>query len=212
MEEYRALIAEYKKKKPEIKKRIEEFSEIYNSTDRSIFLELCFCILTPQAKAVYCDKAVKELSKDNLILNGSKSQVRSKLNKVRFPNNKTSYLLYARDYFCEGEEIKIKSKIDETNVFKTRDWLVEEVKGIGYKEASHFLRNIGLGKNLAILDRHILSKLKEYGTIEENSSITTKKGYLNIEDKFREFSEYINIPMQELDLLFWSQETGFIFK
>lgn len=177
VEEYRDLIVEYKKKKPEIKKRIEEFREIYNFTDRRVFLELSFCILTPQAKAVYCDKAVKELSRNNLILSGSKSQVRSKLDKVRFPNNKTSYLLYARDYFCKGEKIKIKSKIDETDVFKTRDWLVKDIKGIGYKEASHFLRNIGLGKNLAILDRHILNKLKGYGSIEEDSSIITKKGY-----------------------------------
>jgi len=80
------------------------------------------------------------------------------------------------------------------------------------KEASHFLRNIGLGKDLAILDRHILKNLKEYGVINEIPKSITKKVYIAIEDKMREFSKRINIPMDELDLLFWSKETGIIFK
>lgn len=93
-----------------------------------------------------------------------------------------------------------------------REWLVGKVLGIGMKEASHFLRNIGLGKDLAILDRHILINLKEYDVIKEIPRYITRKVYIDIEDKMKKFSKLMSIPMDELDLLFWSKETGMIFK
>jgi len=40
----------------------------------------------------------------------------------------------------------------------------------------------------------------------------TKKRYSLIEKRFRQFSEEIRIPIDHLDLLFWSNETGEIFK
>ncbi|MCP8310628.1 MAG: hypothetical protein L6N94_03925, partial [Candidatus Methylarchaceae archaeon HK01M] len=88
----------------------------------------------------------------------------------------------------------------------------ENVMGMGMKEASHFLRNIGLGEGLAILDRHILKNLRDYDVINQIPKSITKKVYIDIEDKMREFSKRIDIPMDELDLLFWSEETGMIFK
>jgi N-glycosylase/DNA lyase len=94
-----------------------------------------------------------------------------------------------------------------------REWLVKNVKGIGMKEAGHFIRNMGLSNNqLAILDVHILKNLKEFGIIEKIPKSLTKKEYLKIEDRMREFSKKIGIPLDELDLLLWSKETGFIFK
>jgi N-glycosylase/DNA lyase len=94
-----------------------------------------------------------------------------------------------------------------------RDWLVENIKGYGYKEASHFLRNIGLGRDIAILDRHILKNLKRYGVISKiPDSVGSRKVYLDIEERMRRFSKRSGIPMDALDLVFWSMQTGFIFK
>ncbi len=92
------------------------------------------------------------------------------------------------------------------------DALVRNIKGFGYKEASHFLRNIGMGKDIAILDRHILKNLKRYGAIKKIPSHMSTRQYLDIEDKARRFARKIRIPLDELDLLFWSRETGEIFK
>lgn len=83
---------------------------------------------------------------------------------------------------------------------------------MGYKEASHFLRNIGLADDLAILDRHILKNLKIFGIIEEIPKSLSKKKYLEIEEKMRNLANEVNIPLSHLDLLFWSKETGEIFK
>lgn len=84
--------------------------------------------------------------------------------------------------------------------------------GLGYKEAGHFLRNVGLGEDLAILDRHILKNLVLLGVIDEVPASLTKRRYLEIERRMIEFSKKTGIPMGHLDLLLWSKETGEIFK
>lgn len=206
------LVKEYNRKRHHIKQRLREFRSLYKAKDEDIFSELCFCILTAQSKAVNCDKAIRRLRKRGLLFKGNKSQIRAKLKGVRFPNNKASYIVATRKFLQSSNKLKIKNRIDADDVFKTRDWLVKNIKGLGYKEASHFLRNIGLGQNIAILDRHILQDLKKYRVIEGIPKSWSKKRYIEIEDKFRNFSYKVNIPMQELDLLFWSHETGFIFK
>jgi len=58
-----------------------------------------------------------------------------------------------------------------------------------------------------------LKNLKRYGVINRiPPSMGARKVYVAIEDKMRSFSRDIGIPMDELDLLFWSMQTGFIFK
>jgi len=89
---------------------------------------------------------------------------------------------------------------------------VENVKGLGYKEASHFLRNIGLGEDLAILDRHILKNLALLGVIAEVPESPSKRLYLEIEKQMTAFSCKVGIPMGQLDLLLWYKEAGEIFK
>ena len=93
-----------------------------------------------------------------------------------------------------------------------REWLVENVYGYGYKEAAHFLRNIGFYEDIAILDRHILKNLAKLKVIDEVPKSLTKKKYFEIEEKMRSFCNETGISMEELDLILWSQETGEIFK
>ena len=111
-----------------------------------------------------------------------------------------------------GGNIKIKERLDTKDIFALRGWLVENVKGYGMKEASHFLRNIGLGDDIAILDRHILKHLVKNNVIPEVPKSLTEKKYMEIENRMRAFSKEIGIPFAHLDLLWWSEETGEIFK
>jgi N-glycosylase/DNA lyase len=206
------LISDYKSRKGKIKERLCDFRHIHKGEERAIFQELCFCLFTPQSKALSCDKAVRELERSGLLFSGGRDEIKRKLYGVRFPNNKAAFLVCARELFGERERLSIKDKLDPKDIFKTREWLVKNVKGLGYKEASHFLRNIGLGKDLAILDVHILRNLKRYKVIKELPRTMSRKTYMDIEKKMRRFSGRIGIPMEELDLLFWSRETGVIFK
>ncbi|MBI5123863.1 MAG: N-glycosylase/DNA lyase [Candidatus Omnitrophica bacterium] len=208
------LVLAYKKIRPQIKKRLAEFSLLHKDKDEKIFSELSFCILTANANAARCNEAIQELEARGLLLKGRPRDIRPHLKgRARFHNKKADYIVGARNIFRRGKSIDIKSRLDKKDVLATREWLVNNIKGFGYKEASHFLRNIGLGQNMAILDRHILKNLKRYGVIDKvPDSLGSRKVYLDIEDKMRLFSRKSRIPLEELDLLFWSLETVFVFK
>lgn len=185
----------------EIQNRLKEFRKPKN--DKEIFCELAFCLLTPQSRARVCWDAVTNLVKKDILLIGTQKQIRNELTGVRFKNKKAVFICEARRFFNNGGLGKL--------VFE-REWLVKNIKGMGYKEASHFLRNIGIGLNLAILDRHILKNLKELGVIKDIPGSLTRKRYLEIEKKMGRYAKRIKMPMGCLDLVLWSKETGEVFK
>ena len=158
-------------------------------------------------------KVIDKLKEKNLLLTGSAGEIKKWMAPIRFNNNKSQYIVEARRLFSDEKGIRIKSKLDSLgDPIAMRSWLVSNVKGYGLKEASHFLRNIGFGNDVAILDRHILKHLVKNGVISEVPKSLTDKKYLEIEEKMKSFSESIDIPMAHLDLVWWSEETGEIFK
>lgn len=202
----------YKKHKDEIKSRLEEFRKAGKASQEEIFAEMCFCILTPQSKALKAHEAIRKLKKDSILYRGSKQEIRKYLKGVRFPNNKASYIIAARENFTRNGKICIREFLSEKNIFKLRDRLIKKIKGYGFKESSHFLRNIGRGSEIAILDRHILKSLKSCGVIKEVPASISSKKYLSIEKKMKQFSSGIEIPMAALDMVFWYRQTGYFFK
>jgi len=204
----------YFHKRDDIILRLNDFKRIWKKgSEEEIFSELVFCILTPQCKAKFCWLAVKNMSDKNLLLKGNKNRIAEELNIARFKNKKAEYIVEARKLFLSKGRIFIKSKLNQfSDVYTAREWLVKNVKGISYKEASHFLRNIGLGENLAILDRHILKNLKSLGVIQKIPDSLSRSRYNNIERRMKKFSEEINIPVGHLDLVMWYKETGEVFK
>jgi len=207
----KGLIIIYKKKQAEIKKRLAEFKNIGKKGNKKLFAELCFCLCTPQSKAVNCNEAIRRIEASKDLFKGSSERIAKRLKGlVRFHNNKARYIVEARKKFCNvGARCSVPLHQHSAQI---RAWLVKNIKGLGMKEASHFLRNIGRGFDLAIIDRHILTNLKRYGAIEQIPESISDKQYLIIEEKMRKFSKVLNIPMAELDLVFWSSETGHIFK
>lgn len=201
------ILSEYKLYKKDIQNRKQEF--LKNKEDKQkIFKELCFCLLTPQSKAISCWQAVEEIFNKGFPKCDKKIVQEVLKSKVRFYRNKSEYL------YQLAKKIDFIYKIINTNLEPQilREILVREIKGLGLKEASHFLRNIGYSFDLAILDRHILKNLKELRVIKTiPKSLTTKK-YLDIEQKFINFSKKIKIPLVDLDLLFWAKQTGVVFK
>lgn len=204
----------YKEIKGRIEERLEEFREVWErGDDYELFSEFVFCLLTPQSKAGICWEAVLQLKKDGVLLSGSVYDIKERLRGVRFKNNKAEYIIHARDKFLKDGQFLIKKLlVEERDIFEIRDFLVKNVKGMGYKEASHFLRNIGFGKDFSILDRHILRNLYNFGIIKKKIKILSRKKYLEVEEKMRNFSYKIGIPLEHLDFVFWFKETGEIFK
>lgn len=200
------IFDKYQILKDQIRSRLWVFSQI---KPERYFYELCYCILTPQTSAVNADRAVNALEKaDFLNVDFNPLDILDNRNHyIRFHITKAKRLLEMKIRFNDIAEI-LNSRLKSS---EKREWLAENIKGLGMKEASHFLRNIG-HRNLAILDRHILKHLVLCQLYKDLPKVSTKKAYLSVEKKFQTFSKKVNIPMDELDLLFWSYETGIILK
>ena len=91
-----------------------------------------------------------------------------------------------------------------------RKWFVKNIKGYSYKEASHFLRNIGY-EDYAIIDFHIVDLLIKENIIKKPKTLTPKI-YLQIEKKLYKLGKKLNLSLGELDLYLWYLETGKILK
>jgi len=204
----------YDCKRGEILKKSREFKKLWlKGKEGELFAELAFCILTPQSKAKVCWNSIKMLREKGLLLRGSAEEIREGIRDVRFKNKKADYLLRARNLFSKNGKVCIKPVLSQfKNVHNCREWLVKNITGLGYKEASHFLRNIGFGEKFAILDRHIMRNLKYLGIIEEVPKTLSRSKYIDIEKRMAAFSRQVDIPLPHLDLLLWYRETGEIFK
>jgi N-glycosylase/DNA lyase len=213
--EEESLVAElrelHRKKQGEIKKRLIEFSAVGRNREKRLFAELCFCLCTPQTKAHAAWYAIGPLMDCGRLYSAGTGELEKALREagVRFHRTKARNIAEARSLHMRGLAAKTSPCKDAVGL---RNLFAEEVRGLGMKEASHFLRNIGLGCDLAILDRHILRNLVRLKVIPEIPKTLTKKKYLEVEDKMRMFSKRVGIPLDELDLLFWMRETGEVFK
>lgn len=211
---FRNLKIEYNSIKKDIESRLDDFTAIWEKgSDEDIFYELMFCLMTPQSRAELCWASVERIRKKNIAKIRRSEELLDDMAGVRFKFKKSEYILEARNKFFTEGDFLIKERIKSfDDVYGVREWLVKDIKGIGYKEAGHFLRNIGFGKEISILDRHILKNLKYHGVINLIPSSMTKKNYLKIEKMMFRFAEKIDIPPDHLDLLFWYREAGKIFK
>jgi len=188
-----------------VKSRIDEFRETGEGPDGEIFKELCFCILTANFTAEGGIKIQKETGDGFLTM--PEPELAKKLKELghRFPKTRAEYIVEARNHKDSLKNI-LRSP-DETG---TREWLVKNVKGLGYKEASHFLRNIGY-ENLAIIDFHIIDILAKHKVIERPKTLTRKR-YLEIEMVLKKLAKRLGLSLAELDLYLWFAETGKILK
>jgi N-glycosylase/DNA lyase len=204
--------SEYLERGDRIRTRLQEFARVPANEH---FYELAYCLLTPQSSAVNADAAVARLKAIAFREQGGDPTgiLRQPDSYIRFHNTKARRLLTVREQFVDHAarlaETPPASSAEE--VQELRAWFVAHVNGLGMKEASHFLRNIGY-RGLAILDRHILRNLKLHGVVRTHPATLTTARYIDIEDRFRAFANDVQIDTDELDLLFWSRETGEIRK
>ena len=207
------IIQVYNAIKPQIVEKFKIFNQTWQSGEEAVFKEMVFCLLTPQSKAEVCWQTTEEIFSDGSVYDASAEYLANKLIRVRFRNNKARYIVELRNRFVTNGKPDVRGFIERLgNNLEARDWLAKNIKGYGMKEASHFLRNIGKGDNIAILDRHILRNLVDLGIIDKIPVSISKKTYREIENKFYLYSQEINIPLSHFDFVIWYNQTSRIFK
>jgi len=189
-----------------IDNKIVEFKKLGTKPASELFKELCFCILTANFNAERGIKIQKELGGNFLEDKEIELALRLKKAGHRFPNTRAKYIVEARKHKNILKDAIKKSGSEH----ELRDYLVKKVKGIGYKECSHFLRNIGFD-NCAIIDFHIVDILRDNKLIKPVKTMS-KKIYLHIESVLSKLAKKLGLTLAELDLYLWYLETGKVLK
>jgi len=206
--------AAHAERRDEIRTKLAEFEAVWNSgTNERLWEEMVFCFFTGGCSARMGLRSVEAVRP--ILISGDHAELAAALRgKHRYPNARAGYIVASRDFLQEHCGLRLRETLQNfENDLERRDWLVKEkrIKGLGYKEASHFLRNIGL-KGYAILDKHILRSLAELGIIEDPKPPNTRTKYLLVEEKLKKLADTAKIDFDELDLVLWSLKTGEILK
>lgn len=190
--------------------RTREFQEANLADSARWFEELTYCLLTAYSSASMGQRCVDALCGEDVLKKGSLEEVRDCLRAQghRFADRRAEYIVAARTHAPRLKEI-IKGQPSSK---AAREWLVGNIKGLGMKEASHYLRNVGY-LDLAIIDRHILSHMREHGLADTDArkGITRRK-YLEYERTLEKVAAKLGMPVGKMDLYLWYKKTGAILK
>lgn len=183
--------------------------------------EVTFCLMTPQSKALAAKAVLDEV-------NGDITKITADMlgkHSVRFKNNKMANILLFQ-VKPSLHDIFISNKPNQ----EVRNILHESINGFGLKEASHLCRNCGRGAGIAIIDRHILScyidryenHWEEYLTlapaIQEVRGVYNKElaltpaRYFHIEECMVRYAMNLCIFPKYLDMIWWSEKSGHMYK
>lgn len=210
-------IIEIYQNKEKLDNILSKYSDFLKFQDKKknedVFIELCFCLLT----ANYNAKKAIEIQ-DNIglgFITMSLEQLKNRLKQLgyRYPNKRAEYIYEARKYKDDIKDIIFNNKLRKED---RRLFLVNNIKGLGFKESSHFLRNIGF-IDYSIIDFHIIDILFNNNMIDKPTSKTlTKNKYLEIEKILKEFSDSFDdkyeMNLSKLDIFLWYIETNTIMK
>ncbi len=187
--------------------RYAEFKAFEKKSEKDWFSELCFCLLTANTSSEMGIRMQNSLGFEGFYeLPEKKLAKRLRELKYRFYNRRAEFIVKARKHFGVKEKVK-----EFENEREARDYLQKNVTGLGFKEASHFLRNTG-SDNVAILDRHVIKIMNEYKLIPEPPKYVNASNYLKLESRLDNFAEKTGLNHSQLDLYLWYMKTGKVLK
>ena len=183
--------------------------------------ELVGCILGSQVRHEMAVAAVENLEETGLlddscwnireqdfstevfnVLSGQRNDLR-RSNRYRFPRSRATQLSQARDALAEAP---LDTRLASGQAPRTlRNKLVADIPGLGPKQASMFLRNIGRSYDLAILDSHVLRFMDIQDILPMTQArIGTVAGYERAERTVVDYAVTLGYPVGYLDWAIWA--------
>lgn len=124
--------------------------------------------------------------------------------RYRFPSIRADQLAsgFCTVYDEIGSLGELLSRYSEPR--SARAWMVENIQGVGPKQASMFLRNIAVSYDLAIIDRHVLRYMHLIKLCSApQSDVATIGKYERCELQLRQYASSVGCPLGLLDWAIW---------
>jgi N-glycosylase/DNA lyase len=125
-----------------------------------------------------------------------------KLPRYRFPGRAAAMLRQNVEVLYRQERSLSALLLDASDARVARRTLVQLLAGIGPKQASLFLMNVGASDDLAAIDRHLLKYLNLTRRSQAKAP-TTIEAYERLEQELRAEANALGVPLSVLDLALW---------
>jgi N-glycosylase/DNA lyase len=195
--------------------------------ESKLLSELVLCILSSQEKYEVALAIMKSLQKENTLripknrsdFKDTTAQIKNILRMpVDFQFNGKNYSRRLRFYTKKAQYINdtleniylnkltIKKILNQKDcINETRKNIINYSTGIGPKQASMFLRNIGYYSEFAVLDKHVLDYMRLMGLINISGvSFSSILVYQKIENKLKSYADTYKVNLLHLDLAIWT--------
>ncbi|MFQ6060114.1 MAG: hypothetical protein ACE5KV_02310 [Thermoplasmata archaeon] len=196
-------------------------------TEQDLWMELVSCILGSQVSYEHADSALRHLCSLGLLdfkllatkPSESERRIQVELNKplylpirkngvrrkFRFPTTKARHICRtAINIYSNGNSI-LEVLHDSKDSGDARNRIMAYCVGVGPKQASLFLRNIGFSSDIAIIDTHVLRFMNLSGIAEKKDlSLSSDNGYFRLEKRFLHYAKAMNVSAGGLDRVIWS--------
>ncbi len=187
-------------------------------SEETLWEELVCCILSSQVPYENARATTKSLKKYGLLtsdpINNFEQQVRDVLHApitvcgrsihYRFPNIRANQIARARKEIFRTRKALSHLVYDSESAEALREQLAREIPGMGLKQASMFLRNVGVSYDLAILDTHVFKYMYALNIVDPYSDhVARGPNYLGTELRLRRYADIIGYPVGCLDWAIW---------
>lgn len=185
--------------------------------DRTLWRQFMICLLSSQVKYELACAAALDIEDAGILTSSTPETIAADLyailarpfwvdgqmRRYRFYNTKASQL--ARSWTIIQAEGGLGSLVDAFDDDRAaRKWLVRHLPGLGFKQASMFLRDIGFSQDLAVLDRHTLDYMALVGLRAPGQRyVQTSSQYLGLEDSLRDHASGLGYSLGHLDRAIW---------
>jgi len=188
------------------------------SEDR-LWTELACCVLSSQVPYSIAQLAAVRVEASGLLLEGHTSaeglegalaellkrpfEIQGTLRRYRFPDSRARQLAAtAMKVRCHADGLAgLLAGFDE--IESARDWFVTHAPGLGPKQASMFLRNVGASYDLAVLDRHVINYMTIVGLTADAAPTRRMVDYRRDEIILRDHAAGFGLPVGFLDWAVW---------
>lgn len=188
-------------------------------SEHRLWTELACCVLSSQVPYAIAQLAAVRVEGSGLLLDGHRTcedlgaslaellqrpfEVQGSLRRYRFPGSR------ARQLAATAVNVRRHAQglADLLNGFgeveSARDWFVKHAPGLGPKQASMFLRNVGVSYDLAVLDRHVINYMTIVGLTQDAAPARRMVDYRRDEIILRDHAAGFGLPVGLLDWAVW---------
>ncbi|REJ78732.1 MAG: hypothetical protein DWQ47_04605 [Acidobacteria bacterium] len=190
-------------------------------TEDNLWRELVACILGSRVRFEAAHSALERMERRRLFSESRRStcfqkyeqDVMEALSEPETPDEPNRYPFFrvrsnqirkAAERLYENGDTLRSFLEGSRDIREARRRLSLEVSGLGPKQASLFLRNIGYTAHVAVLDIHVLTYMNWVGLTEAPiKSVSTVRKYEALEDAFIEHAYSFGYPPDHFDLAVW---------